>query len=222
RSLRSLAAANVVRKPCTPTFARGTALIQLLLVAGMLAICSDNAVAETGQAAWLRYARLDAATAERNARNIPSSVLTLESAAPIQKARDELVAGIRGMLGVEPLVVTEVPADGAIVAGTFARLRQAIPGLLSDRTLATDGYWLKAASIRGTRYLVIAGESDRGVLYGAFALLRKLGVGESLASIDQKDAPYAPVRWVNEWNNIDGSIERGYGGRSIFWEGGHI
>ncbi len=38
----------------------------------------------------------------------------------------------------------------------------------------------------------------------------------------EKDAPYAPIRWVNEWNNIDGSIERGYGGRSIFWEGGHI
>jgi len=59
-------------------------------------------------------------------------------------------------------------------------------------------------------------------LYGAFALLRKIAVGESLASIDQKDAPYAPIRWVNEWNNIDGSIERGYGGRSIFWDGGHI
>ena len=30
-----------------------------------------------------------------------------------------------------------------------------------------------------------------------------------------------PVRWVNQWDNLDGSIERGYGGRSIFWEGGH-
>ena len=27
---------------------------------------------------------------------------------------------------------------------------------------------------------------------------------------------------MNEWNNIDGSIERGYGGRWIFWEEGHI
>ena len=195
---------------------------RLLLLAGMLAICADNAGAETGEAAWLRYARLDTATAQRNTRHIPSSILTFESAAPIQKAREELVAGIRGMLGLEPKVVTEVATEGAIVVGTLTRLRQAIPGLLPDSALTTDGYWLKATSIRGTRYLVIAGESDRGVLYGAFALLRKLGVGESLASIDQKDAPYAPIRWVNEWNNIDGSIERGYGGRSIFWEGGHI
>ena len=30
-----------------------------------------------------------------------------------------------------------------------------------------------------------------------------------------------PIRWVNQWDNLDGSVERGYGGRSIFWEDGH-
>ena len=39
-----------------------------------------------------------------------------------------------------------------------------------------------------------------------------------LAKLDEKQSPYAPVRWVNEWNNLDGTIERGYGGRSIFWD----
>ncbi len=29
------------------------------------------------------------------------------------------------------------------------------------------------------------------------------------------------MRWVNEWNNLDGTIERGYGGRSIFWDNNH-
>src|SRR6266516_2374867 len=78
------------------------------------------------------------------------------------------------------------------------------------------------AALRGARYLVVAGESDRAVLYGAFAMLRKVALGESVTSLDEKQGPYAPIRWVNEWNNIDGSIERGYGGRSIFWEGGRI
>ena len=31
-----------------------------------------------------------------------------------------------------------------------------------------------------------------------------------------------PIRWVNEWDNIDGSIERGYAGRSIFFESGKV
>ncbi len=197
-------------------------MIGRLLLAVVFLSSAAVARAETGQAAWLRYARLDGATADRNARVVPRSILTLESSASIQKAREELVAGVRGLLGVEPKVVTELPADGAVVAGTLSRLRQAIPGLLPDGDLPADGFWLKSASIRGSRHLVIAGATERGVLYGAFALLRKIAAGESLASIDQKDAPYAPIRWVNEWNNIDGSIERGYGGRSIFWESGHI
>jgi alpha-glucuronidase len=192
-----------------------------LLVAVILVSAPGRVGADTGQSAWLRYARLDAAAAARNASAVPPSILTYESAAPIQKAREELQAGIRGMLGAEPKLTADLPADGAIVAGTFARLRQ-VPGLLPDTTLGADGYWLKAVSIGGAHHLVIAGQSDRGVLYGAFAVLRKIAMGESLASIDQKDAPYAPLRWVNEWNNIDGSIERGYGGRSIFWDGGHI
>ena len=34
--------------------------------------------------------------------------------------------------------------------------------------------------------------------------------------------PSAPVRWINHWDNLDGTIERGYAGRSIFWENGHV
>lgn len=199
----------------TPTIRR--LLLTVLLVAG-----SGSASAETGQAAWLRYARLDATTADRNTRAVPLSVMTVGSSAPVQKAGEELLAGIRGMLGVESKPVTQLPGDGAIVAGTLTELRKAYPELLPEAVLATDGFWLKATTVRGARHLVVAGQSDRAVLYGAFALLRRIGVGDSLASIDQKDAPYAPIRWVNEWNNIDGSIERGYGGRSIFWDGGHI
>ena len=178
--------------------------------------------AETGQAAWLRYARLDAAAAQRLQREMPRSIVTFESAAPIQKAREELVAGLHGMASIDLSGAEQLPADGAIVAGTLTRIRQAAPDLLPEAALQPDGFWLKTATAKGVRYLVIAGESDRAVLYGTFALVRKVAMGGSVAAIDEKDAPYAPLRWVNEWNNIDGSIERGYGGRSIFWDGGHI
>ncbi len=45
---------------------------------------------------------------------------------------------------------------------------------------------------------------------------------QSVDALDESDAPFAPVRWVNEWDNLDGSIERGYGGRSIFFENGNV
>src|SRR5207247_9082780 len=57
---------------------------------------------------------------------------------------------------------------------------------------------------------------------GACGLLRRVAVQEPLDAMSEMEAPAAPLRWVNEWNNLDGSIERGYGGRSIFFESGRV
>src|SRR5262249_25366860 len=49
-------------------------------------------------------------------------------------------------------------------------------------------------------------------------LLRKIGLGEAIDALDERVGPFAPVRMLNHWDNLDGSIERGYAGRSIFFE----
>ena len=85
-------------------------------------------------------------------------------------------------------------------------------------SLDEDGYLLETSTSRGVAYTVVTASNDRGVLYGVFALLRKIALGEPVARLNEKQTPYAPVRWVNQWDNLDGTIERGYGGRSIFWE----
>jgi len=94
-------------------------------------------------------------------------------------------------------------AQAIVLGGTAAKLKP-------------DGYELKTVGGK----IVITGADDRGVLYGAFALLRKVALGESVAKLDEQSEPRVPVRWVNHWDNLDGSIERGYGGRSIFWDNG--
>src|SRR5262249_23934991 len=66
------------------------------------------------------------------------------------------------------------------------------------------------------------GAGDRGVLYGVFAFLRRIAQGESIASLNDVQQPYAPVRWVDQWDNLDGRIERGYAGRSIFFDGAKV
>ena len=55
----------------------------------------------------------------------------------------------------------------------------------------------------------LAARTERGLLYGAYALLR----GDRTSS-----APYFRLRILNHWDNPDGSIERGYAGKSIFWK----
>ena len=64
--------------------------------------------------------------------------------------------------------------------------------------------------------------NDRGVLYGTFALLRKIALHQDLTHIDEQSNPFASIRWTNEWNNLDGSIERGYAGRSLFYDANNV
>jgi len=59
-----------------------------------------------------------------------------------------------------------------------------------------------------------------GLIYGAFDLLRGLALGRH--SFEHSSAPRYPLRMLDHWDNMDGSVERGYAGRSFFFEDGCI
>ena len=186
------------------------------------ALSQAGVYAETGRDAWLRYSALPPAAQARDAAAVPAALAVFESLPPVLRARDEIVRGLHGMLAKEIRVASDVPADGAIILGTLAAIRRSVPELAPDGALAADGFRIRTVARGRARYLVIAGESERAVLYGAFAFLRRVSADQPLTDLDFVEAPYAPQRWVNEWDNIDGTIERGYGGRSIFWENGRV
>ena len=192
---------------------RGLGCIAALLAAGAL-------YGEDGSSAWLRYAPLSEAVA-RAYQSLPGTIAIAGNSPVVESARRELIHGIGGMLGRTLSIEARVPRETAFVLGTLSDLRQAAPEVALSGTLEPDAFWLKTADVAGVRYTIVTGINERGVLYGTFALLRKIALGESVDSLDEKQTPYAPIRWVNQWDNLDGTIERGYGGRSIFWEGGH-
>ena len=55
---------------------------------------------------------------------------------------------------------------------------------------------------------VVTARTELGLLYGKYACLR----GEQGES-----HPYYRLRILNHWDNLDGTVERGYAGESIFW-----
>ncbi len=181
-------------------------------IANLCLFCSLPLFAETGHDAWLRYSALTENIAT------PAVVASFSDSQVIASARQELIRGVRGMTGHTLRMESGVPKEDAIVLGTLAELRQSAPQWHLDSNLKADGYWLKTIASDKLRYTIVTGPNDRGVLYGVFALLRKMALGESIDNLDEQHSPYAPVRWVNQWDNLDGTIERGYGGRSIFWE----
>src|SRR5258708_7951366 len=149
---------------------------------------------------------------------MPAVIVTFGDSKLVESARLEAIRGVRGMLGRTLRVETGLPRENAIVLGTLADL----PQLHLTASLKPDGYLVKTVGVGPVVYTVVTASNDRGVLYGTFALLRKIAIGESIAELDEQQSPHVPVRWVNHWDNLDGSIERGYGGRSIFWENQHV
>ncbi len=76
-----------------------------------------------------------------------------------------------------------------------------------DKTIKTDGFKLSAN--------VIQANTPAGLLYGAYELLRRQQTGEPI--VEKIYNPSYQVRTLNHWDNLDGTIERGYAGLSIFW-----
>ena len=111
--------------------------------------------------------------------------------------------------------------ERAIVLGTLSAIRGAVAGLESPK-LEADAFWLATAHIHGFECTIVASNTDRGVLYGVFALLSKVARNENVIALNEVQQAYAPMRWVDQWDNLNGTIERGYAGPSIFFENGAV
>jgi alpha-glucuronidase len=189
-----------------------------VLLACLTASCLS---AESGYDAWLRYPALPDRAALADVRALGDSITLLGSSDILLAARDEFTRGMRGMLGRNPRHLSTVPASGGVVLGKLREVTLAFPSAQLGASLPDDGFLVKTVRQGSARYTIVAGQTDRGVLYGVFALLRKIALEDPIDSLDEKQIPSTPIRWVNHWDNLDGSIERGYGGRSIFWENRH-
>ncbi|HEX3818885.1 MAG TPA: alpha-glucuronidase family glycosyl hydrolase [Candidatus Sulfotelmatobacter sp.] len=185
----------------------------------MIIALGASAQGQVETAAWLRYVALDRQAA-KSYRQLPGRVVVLGDGVVLNNAAQELSRDAGQILGRAFSTGAEMSGD-AIVLGTFEQVRAAATGLHSTQELKGDAYWISRAKIYGHRCIVIAGADERGVLYGVFDLLGKIARGESIP-VDDVQQPSGPIRWVNQWDNLDGKVERGYGGPSIFFQDGKV
>ena len=202
-------------------------LWSLLLFA--LAICGAAipARSEDGAAGWLRYAPVGG---DGVCSQLPDEVVVAPSgpraiaaadAAIVRSAAHELSRGLTSMCG-HAVAFRDAPAAGdVLLMGTIGDVTAMLPGWHPAQIPGGEGYVFAETTSHGRRYVIVAGADARGTLYGAFALLAQVGQGRTI-SFHQTQTPVDAVRWVNQWDNLDGSIERGYAGRSIFFDGGHV
>lgn len=176
-------------------FSRTVAWTAALLAGSAMAFgaAPGTARANDGYDLWLAPAAANAVSPD--IRVIGYSA-TLELAA----------AELRRELTSSPLPIVLGKADAPDLAGL--RLRVA--------ALGAEGYLVRPATIAGRPALVVTGNTDAAVLYGAFAAIRAQKTGADLAALDLSSAPKVKLRVLNHWDNLDGSVERGYAGQSLW------
>lgn len=131
---------------------------------------------------------------------------------------------------------TEISSDGSRCFKTAVKeLEKALSAMVPDADiiqgkgeytfslsisddLSSEEYSLSCKENRA----VIKGGSGKGVLYAVFAFLRKASCEGRFPVCEERVSPANPLRMLNHWDNPDGSIERGYSGKSFFLENDRI
>lgn len=166
---------------------------------------------------WLRYAPIPGAS---NYTNLPSRIVALNATHgyPVYTAQQELVKGIKGIFGKQLDTTNSTGgASAAIYVGTVQAYQSMYSVPDGAKDLEDDGFYL---STEGGNVTII-GSNERGALYGAFEYLSQLARGYCEPSSTVYN-PQVQIRWTNEWDNMDGSIERGYPGPSFFFRDGFV
>lgn len=171
-----------------PSFFSCGLFISLILLAPSLR-------AEDGYKLWLRYARLAH----------PPAIATfyLDDDSPTGKAiAAELKRGLEGLTGRRPSFTTD-PEKADLWVGTPERL----PAPLGPETFHLGK--------KKGRYFVSA-KTSLGRLYGTFRLLELFSQGRDLEGNGITESPHIRRRLLDHWDNLDGTIERGYAGKSLW------
>jgi len=173
---------------------------------------------EDGALLWLRYKKVPLPGRLAEYQAALNHVVKAGSSATLQAAQSELVTGLGGLLGVTVPVADQPTGNGAVVVGTPNSSTIIANLALFSRlpSVGPEGYLIETADVGGKAAIVVAGNTDAGALRGVFALLRHLQCHRPVAGLALSGSPRIRRRLLNHWDNMDGTVERGYAGKSLW------
>lgn len=186
----------------------------------------------TGYDAWLGYPSLGRVNSKNNVSSF-KGIYCSSSDIQLDTAKSELKSAFKSMFG-RVLHQHETPiADNIVVLAKLDDMasNSKKPDDMYCLSLITDderlrigqeGYIIKNYNSASGRGLIIAGKTGAGVLYGVFSFIRLIQKGSFSENTVIIDNPAVGLRMLNHWDNMDGSIERGYSGNSFYFKNGRI
>ncbi len=157
---------------------------------------------------WLDYRRVLKTDIELGAFK---SIYYTRKGKVMDTAVRELAAVLKASYGIAPLCREIAPNER----------EKSLNGIILSINEADSDFCAEAYSINvsaDSNNIVITSTGEKGILYGVFSLIRRIQTGKPLKSWSESQVPSNPLRMLNHWDNMDGSIERGYSGNSFFFE----
>lgn len=187
-----------------------------ILLSCMLAV-SFIATAENGYDLWLRYHLIADKQALSSYRQSLTGFLFTHASPVMTTAKEELRLGLQGLTGI-PVTGHTSLQHGTIIAGKAGTSAYFSAPEITEKLaqVGTEGYIILSKTINRKKVTIISANSDVGVLYGVFHLLRLVQTYQPVESLDIRSSPAMKLRLLNHWDNLDRTVERGYAGFSIW------
>lgn len=156
----------------------------------------------TSYRAWLQYEQI-------KDQDYVSKIKPLVQHVAVDLVCDEIIdnaliewqTGLSSMLKLNALITKDTNVNKGLI-------------LKLDQAYQEDTYVIQASDDQ----LSLTGGSSRAILYGVFHVLRLIQQHVPLAGLSIKETPKNKVRMINHWDDMDGSVERGYAGKSFFFD----
>ena len=156
---------------------------------------------DTGYELWLNYKSGSNSRLKQAAIRYASQV-RLAGSQYDEVIREELERALKALLEITP----------GFVRGEEAGIQMSF---CTDKRLGKEGYIIRS----GKKTITLQAYSDAGFLYGTFHLIRLIQCGEPLVQLNIREIPALEFRQLNHWDDLNGNIERGYAGKSLWkWE----
>lgn len=159
---------------------------------------------------WLQYKTITSEQHLKAYKKVLSNVQVNSNSETALLLKEELVKASNAMLSTTPNFTSEHPT---LLISKFTDINVNLKPEQTDILQINDeGYIIYQKSDQ----IIITASTDIGLLYGTFEFLRKIQLQHSLQHIHIVNSPKTKIRVLNHWDNLDGYVERGYAGSSIW------
>jgi alpha-glucuronidase len=193
-------------------------ILTFLLLSCLISCKSQDT---SGYDLWLKYKITDDALKLKEYRENISHIVIAGNSETTKVIREEVKTGLDKLLGKDIPVMETVKSSGAVLISTpdgSGLVRQLDFSSTLD-TIGNEGFIITSAGINEYSATVIASKSDAGLLYGTFRFLKLIQTGQSIKNINIVSGPKIQRRLLNHWDNLNGTVERGYAGKSLWkWD----